>query len=192
MKANAETLFAQDNNFVIQTARGAMSLSNGRITIKCRDESMKGWRKEDGGWSRSVRTISSMITGLKKAAALLRFWEMAGTEQIGEYIVIGLTPRGFVGVRSGPCSSLREGQYRVRVEPSLSVLTDAQFEGAFPSFSWNQPGRQPRYSIVVGQTQLSAALGRAKSGLWMKGIPFIMNPKIPKFLAEEWDKTSVD
>lgn len=76
-------------------------------------------------------------------------WNMAGSEQSGEYRVFARSARGRVGVRY-----LGLGQVRIRLEPAMKLkeATLGVWKGELPrSAGYKLPGDdgQPRFSIVV-------------------------------------------
>lgn len=71
---------------------------------------------------------------------------MAGSEGTGEYVVVGRTPRGKVGVRK-----LNNGQCRIRVEPFGERFIPKMAEDLSSADGWKQPGDngQNRFSKVT-------------------------------------------
>lgn len=107
-------------------------------------------------------------------------FQMAGTEQTWEYVVVAVTPAGRVGFRD-----LGDEEFRVRVEPteaSAKVLK-RNFQARY---NWKQPGddEQFRFShLFSGQKNLRAVIGRALKALGV--TPEAQNVKVNK-KAPKW------
>ncbi len=113
-------------------------------------------------------------------AADPELWRMAGTEGTYQYIVLAATEFGRIGVRSGPCSSLRAGEHRVRVEPAEGVDKCDERFGELAENWKTAPNGQRRYSIVVGSRE--RLVDAVELGLQALVVEdgFIRNPDLPQ------------
>lgn len=113
-------------------------------------------------------------------AAVAADWKsMAGTEGTGQYLVIGRTSSGRIGIRP-----LRGGQVRVRIEPVSSQAASTLSEHFPREKCWKQPGDsgEDRFSrVIVGEAgivvveQAIKALGsdferNAPARLWRRHL----------------------
>lgn len=87
---------------------------------------------------------------------------MAGTEKTGEYIVLGRTGRGKVGVRD-----LGNETYRIRVEPFGMRFVPKMAEYMSRSDGWKQPGDdgQIRFSLLVRGQSLKESMSTALASI---------------------------
>ena len=119
-------------------------------------------------------------------------FSMLGSENTGNYVVVGYTGRGRIGVRAligliDPESDLHKA--RIRVEPINSVNAVAKMSQTLQrSLDWKQPGddEQNRFSKVTtssSSAEVAIVLGLVALGV-SDGLVFTVNPKAPKWLKD--------
>ncbi len=106
--------------------------------------------------------------------------KMPGTEGTGEYYVIGRTGRGKVGVRD-----LRNGSYRIRVEPFGARFVPKMAEYLSRVDGWKQPGDndQNRFSKVLDQDELKEHTDTALAAIGNGTLVSKINTDVPEWAS---------
>ena len=110
---------------------------------------------------------------------MVKSWKyMAGTERTGEYEVIGRTGRGKVGIRD-----LKDGTFRIRVEPFGARFVPGMAEFMSPADGWKQPGNrgENRFSKVVDEPKEAVATALAAVGY--NNLVSKTNTDVPKWVS---------
>ena len=130
--------------------------------------------------------------GLASAKISEKRFKMAGTENTGNYIVVGYSGRGRIGIRvlSGNAGALAGVRIaRIRVEPTEVTRTVAKVGAMLTrQLGWKQVGddEQHRFSIVhTVSAGIEEAVVRGIASLGVtESLVFRTNPNAPQWLKD--------